>query len=78
MKLDAIQAASAAQFDKQSQHYGKGHVLEQTPDVESALKHLPLQPGWRALDVATGGAARRGARAARGDEGDSRGGDAVR
>ncbi len=55
MKLDPIQAASAAQFDKQSQHYGKGHVLEQTADVESALKHIPLRPGWRALDVATGG-----------------------
>ena len=55
MKLDAIQAASAAQFDKQSQHYGKGHVLEQTADVERGLSFIPLQPGWRALDVATGG-----------------------
>ena len=55
MKLDAIQAASAAQFDKQSQNYGKGHILELTPDVETALKSIPLQKGWRALDVATGG-----------------------
>ena len=55
MKLDPIQAASAAQFDRQSQHYGKGHILEQTADIESALKHIPLAPGWRALDIATGG-----------------------
>ena len=55
MKLDAIQAAAAAQFDKQSQNYGKGHILEQTPDVELGLKFIPLRPGWRALDVATGG-----------------------
>jgi ubiquinone/menaquinone biosynthesis C-methylase UbiE len=55
MKLDAIQAAAAAQFDKQSQHYGKGHVLEQTADVQGALQHIPLVAGWRALDVATGG-----------------------
>jgi len=55
MKLDPIQAASAAQFDRQSQHYGKGHILEQTADVEGALQHIPLAPGWRALDVATGG-----------------------
>ena len=55
MKLDAIQAAAAAQFDKQSQNYGKGHILEQTPDVELALQHIPLRAGWRALDVATGG-----------------------
>jgi len=55
MKLDPIQAASAAQFDKQSQHYGKGHVLEKTADVERGLSFIPFQPGWRALDVATGG-----------------------
>ena len=55
MKLNAIQAASAAQFDKQSHHYGKGHILEQTADIEGALKFIPLRPGWRALDVATGG-----------------------
>ncbi len=55
MKLDPIQAAAAAQFDKQSHNYGKGHVLEKTPDIETALKYIPLQAGWRALDVATGG-----------------------
>ncbi|MDB6093613.1 MAG: type 11 methyltransferase [Verrucomicrobia bacterium] len=55
MKLDAIQSAAAEQFDRQSQHYGKGHVLENTRDVEDALRFIPLQPGWRALDVATGG-----------------------
>ena len=55
MQLDPIQAAAAAQFDRQSQNYGKGHILEQTPDVELALNFIPLQAGWRALDVATGG-----------------------
>jgi ubiquinone/menaquinone biosynthesis C-methylase UbiE len=55
MELDPIQAASAAQFDRQSQHYGKGHVLEVTTDIESALEHIPVVSGWRALDVATGG-----------------------
>jgi ubiquinone/menaquinone biosynthesis C-methylase UbiE len=55
MKLDAIQAASAAQFDKQSQHYGKGHILEQTADVDDGLKFIPFKPGWRVLDIATGG-----------------------
>jgi SAM-dependent methyltransferase len=55
MKLDPIQAASAAQFDQQSRHYGKGHILEKTEDIEGALQHIPLTAGWRALDVATGG-----------------------
>jgi len=55
MKLDPIQAAAAAQFDRQSAHYGKGHILEQTADIDSALQHIPLAAGWRALDVATGG-----------------------
>ncbi|WP_255558837.1 class I SAM-dependent methyltransferase [Horticoccus luteus] len=55
MKLDPIQAASAAQFDRRSHRYGKGHILEQTADIEGALRHVELPAGARALDVATGG-----------------------
>lgn len=55
MKLDPIQAAAAAQFDRRSHRYGKGHILEQTADIEGALRHVALPAGARALDVATGG-----------------------
>ncbi|HEY1109212.1 MAG TPA: class I SAM-dependent methyltransferase [Opitutaceae bacterium] len=53
-KLDAAQAASAAQFDRQSDRYGKSHVLADTADIAAALAHVSAQPGT-ALDVATGG-----------------------
>lgn len=55
VKLDPIQAASAEQFDRQSHRYGKEHILEQTGDIEGALRHVELPTGARALDVATGG-----------------------
>jgi ubiquinone/menaquinone biosynthesis C-methylase UbiE len=51
--LDAAQAASAAQFDRQSDRYGKSHILADTSDVAAALKGVPI--GGAALDVATGG-----------------------
>lgn len=53
-KLDAAQAASAAQFDRQSDRYGKSHVLADTSDIAAAYAHVSAQPGV-ALDVATGG-----------------------
>lgn len=53
-KLDAAQAASAAQFDRQSDRYGKSHILADTADIAAALTHISAQPG-AALDVATGG-----------------------
>lgn len=53
--LDPAQQASRDQFDRQSAAYGKGHILSRTADLESALPHLGLQPGMRALDIATGG-----------------------
>lgn len=53
-KLDAAQAASAAQFDRQSDRYGKSHILADTADVAAAFAHISAQPG-AALDVATGG-----------------------
>jgi ubiquinone/menaquinone biosynthesis C-methylase UbiE len=52
--LNAIQLAAQQQFDHQSGHYGKGHILSDVSDVRDALARLTsLKPG-RALDVATG------------------------
>lgn len=54
--LDEIQAASARQFDRQSDRYGKSHILADTTDVARALSHVTVPAGGgRALDVATGG-----------------------
>jgi ubiquinone/menaquinone biosynthesis C-methylase UbiE len=54
--LDAAQAAAAAQFDRQSDRYGKSHILADTSDVPAALEELaPPAGGGSALDVATGG-----------------------
>ena len=53
--LDATQAAAAAQFDRQSDRYGKSHILADTSDVAVALAAIPAPSGGRALDVATGG-----------------------
>lgn len=71
--LDASQAASAAQFNRQSDRYGKTHILADTGDIERALDSVPPSPGATALDVATGGGhtalylARRGWRVTAGD-----------
>ncbi|PAW76674.1 MAG: hypothetical protein B9S32_14150 [Verrucomicrobia bacterium Tous-C9LFEB] len=53
--LDEIQSASAEQFGKQSERYGKDHILANVADVEAAIKPLNIKPGRKALDVATGG-----------------------
>jgi ubiquinone/menaquinone biosynthesis C-methylase UbiE len=53
--FDAAQAAAAAQFDRQSDRYGKSHILADTRDVATALAGVPLPASGRALDVATGG-----------------------
>jgi ubiquinone/menaquinone biosynthesis C-methylase UbiE len=53
--FDTVQAASAAQFDRQSDRYGKSHILADTADVEACLSGLLPASGQRALDVATGG-----------------------
>ena len=71
--FDKAQAASAAQFDKQSDRYGKSHILADTTDVAELLAGISPGPGARALDVATGGghtalfAARAGWRVTAGD-----------
>jgi ubiquinone/menaquinone biosynthesis C-methylase UbiE len=53
--LDSRQSASAAQFDRQSDRYGKSHILADTHDVALGLQGVPVPAGGAALDVATGG-----------------------
>jgi ubiquinone/menaquinone biosynthesis C-methylase UbiE/predicted kinase len=53
--LDVKQSASAAQFNRQSDRYGKSHILADTQDVEHGLHGVLPLPGGAALDVATGG-----------------------
>ena len=53
--LDTKQAASATQFERQSDRYGKSHILADTSDVEAALKGISVPAGGTALDIATGG-----------------------
>jgi ubiquinone/menaquinone biosynthesis C-methylase UbiE len=53
--LDLKQSASAAQFNRQSDRYGKLHILADTQDVEHGLHGVLTPPGGTALDVATGG-----------------------
>ena len=53
--LDSKQSASAAQFNRQSDRYGRSHILADTQDVEEGLRGVSAVPGSTALDVATGG-----------------------
>jgi ubiquinone/menaquinone biosynthesis C-methylase UbiE len=53
--LNEAQSAAAAQFDRQSDRYGKSHILADTTDVEEALGTIAVPAGGQALDVATGG-----------------------
>jgi SAM-dependent methyltransferase len=53
--LDSTQSASAAQFNRQSDRYGKSHILADTSDVLAGLAGVPKPAGAAALDVATGG-----------------------
>ncbi len=57
MSLDAAQEASREQFDRQSDRYGKSHVLADVSDLDAAVAgtDFPIGRGTRALDVATGG-----------------------
>ena len=55
MNLNEVQRASQEQFARQSDRYGKGHILENVDDVRAALKHVSLPSQARVLDVATGG-----------------------
>lgn len=53
--LDSTQQAAADQFNRQSDRYGKAHILADTRDVAGALEGITAPAGGRALDVATGG-----------------------
>jgi len=53
--LDPNQAASAAQFDRRSDCYGKAHILADTRDVAAGLAGVVVPKDGTALDVATGG-----------------------
>ncbi len=53
--LDGAQIAAATQFDRQSDRYGKSHILADTKDVAAALATIVPPAGGRALDIATGG-----------------------
>ena len=55
LPLDAAQAAAAEQFNRQSDRYGKTHILADTHDVAAALAGVYVPRGGTALDVATGG-----------------------
>ena len=54
-ELDSKQTASAAQFDRQSDRYGKSHILAETQDVALGLQGVSAPAEGTALDVATGG-----------------------
>jgi ubiquinone/menaquinone biosynthesis C-methylase UbiE len=53
-ELDEIQEVARNQFARQSQRYGKSHILADVADVKAALRHIPLPARARVLDVATG------------------------
>ena len=53
--LDFRQSAAAAQFNRQSDRYGKSHILADTQDVALGLQGIDVPAGGTALDVATGG-----------------------
>jgi ubiquinone/menaquinone biosynthesis C-methylase UbiE len=54
-ELDDRQSASAGQFDRQSDRYGRSHILADTSDVDAALKGIAPSGNALSLDVATGG-----------------------
>jgi len=56
MSLTESQRAAQAQFSRQSRQYGLEHpILSRVADLEAALPRLDFEPGFRVLDVATGG-----------------------
>jgi ubiquinone/menaquinone biosynthesis C-methylase UbiE len=54
-QFDSTQAAAAAQFNRQSDRYGRSHILAETSDIAGALEGVRVPANGRALDVATGG-----------------------
>lgn len=52
MNLDPLQQAAQAQFARQSERYGKGHLLSNIEDVIAAAAQIALPPNAQVLDVA--------------------------
>jgi ubiquinone/menaquinone biosynthesis C-methylase UbiE len=55
MNLDDSQRASQEQFDRQSDRYGRSHVLADVSDLDATVAGLDLPLHGAALDIATGG-----------------------
>jgi ubiquinone/menaquinone biosynthesis C-methylase UbiE len=56
MNLDDSQRASQMQFDRQSDRYGRTHVLADVSDLDVTVEGIDLpERGAAALDIATGG-----------------------
>jgi ubiquinone/menaquinone biosynthesis C-methylase UbiE len=55
MNLDDSQRASQAQFDRQSERYGRSHVLADVSDLDATAEGIDLPERGAALDIATGG-----------------------
>lgn len=55
MNLDESQRAAQEQFDRQSERYGRSHLLADTSDIDATVRRLDLPARGRALDIATGG-----------------------
>lgn len=53
--MNPMHSAARAQFDRQSDRYGKTHILADTRDVAAGLAGVEPPTGAAALDVATGG-----------------------
>jgi ubiquinone/menaquinone biosynthesis C-methylase UbiE len=53
--LNSQQSAAADQFNRQSDRYGKSHILADTHDVAQGLQGVTRPEDGTALDVATGG-----------------------
>jgi ubiquinone/menaquinone biosynthesis C-methylase UbiE len=54
-ELNQIQSAAQHQFDRQSDRYGRDHILADVSDLQAILARLPSLSGRKALDIATGG-----------------------
>lgn len=54
-QLNSAQLASQAQFDRQSDRYGKTHILADTSDLDACVAGLDFPSSGTALDIATGG-----------------------
>jgi len=55
MNLNAAQSDAQIQFDKQSDNYGKSHILADTADLDATAAAVEFPTSRLALDVATGG-----------------------